>query len=150
KFVWSGLGWDPDQDVTQILREFSRYFIGGRMADSFAPGLLALQRNWRGPLLTNGNVYSTLEQIQDMERQAPHAQLGNWRFQQAVYRAYYDAYVRSRLLYETQLEEEAMMRLRRARITGTAQAMDEAEHILDRAVDRRPAEDWRARIFTLA
>ncbi len=35
----------------------------------------------------------------------PHV-LANWRFQQALYRAYYDAYVRSRLIYETDLEEQ--------------------------------------------
>ena len=28
KFVWSGLGWNPDEPVIDILREFSRYFIG--------------------------------------------------------------------------------------------------------------------------
>jgi hypothetical protein len=150
KFVWSGLGWDPDADVTEILREFSRYFISPRFADSFAQGLLALERNWRGPLLTNGNVYSTLAQFQDMEKIATPFELANWRFQQALYRAYYDAYTRSRLIYETQLEEEAMMRLRRARVAGAAQAMEEAEQILNRAVDRRVSEDWRARIFTLA
>ena len=36
--------------------------------------------------------------------------LANWRFQQALYRAYYDAYVRSRLIYETDLEEQALDR----------------------------------------
>jgi len=150
KFVWSGLGWDPDQDVLQILREFSRYFISSRMADSFAQGLMALERNWRGPVLTNANIYSTLQQFQDMEHQATPADLENWRFQQGLYRAYYDAYVRSRLIYETHLEEEAMMRLRRARVTGSLQAMNEAEHILNEAVDRRVSEDWRARIYSLA
>ncbi len=53
KFVWSGLGWDPKTDVLQILREYSRYFIGDGYADSFAQGLLALERNWRGPLAAN-------------------------------------------------------------------------------------------------
>src|SRR6266852_8382702 len=28
KFVWSGLGWDPDVPVLEILRECSRFFIG--------------------------------------------------------------------------------------------------------------------------
>jgi hypothetical protein len=150
KFVWSGLGWDPDADITEILRQFSRYFIGGNIADSFAQGLLALERDWRGPLLTNANIYSTLAQFQDMERRATPDQLANWRFQQALYRAYYDAYTRSRLLYETQLEDEAMVRLRNARGVGSLQAMNEAERILARAVETRISEDWRARIFTLA
>ncbi|MGH9372802.1 MAG: hypothetical protein ACRD15_14850, partial [Vicinamibacterales bacterium] len=58
KCVWSGLGWDPKTDVLQILREYSRYFIGPRYTDSFAQGLLALERNWRGPLASNAAVYT--------------------------------------------------------------------------------------------
>ena len=44
KIVWSGLGWDPDQKVTDILREYSRYFIGDRFTETFAEGLLSLER----------------------------------------------------------------------------------------------------------
>ena len=52
KVIWSGLGWNPDARVVDILREYSRYFIGDDYADDFAQGLLALERNWQGPLLT--------------------------------------------------------------------------------------------------
>ena len=48
KFVWSGLGWDPEAPVIDMLREYGRYFIGDRYADGFAQGLLALERNWVG------------------------------------------------------------------------------------------------------
>ena len=40
KFVWSGLGWDPEAPVVEILRDFGRYFIGDDYADDFAQGLL--------------------------------------------------------------------------------------------------------------
>src|SRR5712671_2813952 len=53
KFVWSGLGWNPETPVVDILRDFGRYFIGEKYAASFSQGLLALERNWVGPLLTN-------------------------------------------------------------------------------------------------
>ncbi len=141
KFVWSALGWNPDADVTGILREYSRYFIGDSYADTFAQGLLALERNWKGPLLANAGVYSTLQQFQSMEKSATPADRRNWRFQQALYRAYYDAYTRSRLLYETGLEARAMEQLR----TGSISA---AEATLDQP--GRVSEDWRARIFELA
>jgi hypothetical protein len=150
KIIWSALGWDPDSKVIDILRDYSRYFIGDRNADGFAQGLLALERNWQGPLLANGNVYTTLAQFQAMEKAASPADLKNWRFQQALYRAYYDAYVRSRLLYETGLEERAMDHLREARTLGSLPAMTEAERILDEAVQTRVAADWRARVFELA
>jgi hypothetical protein len=150
KMVWSALGWDPDADVTEVLREYSRYFIGDAYAEPFAQGLLALERNWRGPLLTNQEVFLTLQQFQAMERRAPPAVLLNWRFQQALYRAYYDAYTRRRLLSETALQEAAYDSLRQAREVGSAVAMDRAEAILAQAVTARSAPDWRARIYELA
>jgi hypothetical protein len=150
KIIWSALGWNPEADVTDILREYSRYFIGPSYTDDFAQGLLALERNWQGPLLTNGSVDTTLAQFQSLEHSASPQTLLNWRFQQALYRAYYDAYVRHRLLYETALEEHAMDKLRDAGKIGALLAMSEAEAILDRAVTHRVAEDRRARVFELA
>ena len=85
--------------MIEILREYSRYFIGERFTDTFAQGLLALERNWNDPLLANQSVNTTLQQFQALERQASPAELKNWRFQQALYRAYYDAYTRARLLH---------------------------------------------------
>jgi hypothetical protein len=149
KFVWSGLGWDPKTDVLQILREYSRYFIGEGYADAFAQGLLALERNWRGPLAANTAVHTTLEQFQAMERTAAPRDLHNWRFQQALYRAYYDAHVRARLLYESAIEERALERLRSVRRGESRQAVAEAERILGEARER-PAADWRLRVYTLA
>ena len=149
KIVWSGLGWDPETHVVQILREYSRFFIGHRYTDSFAQGLLALERNWRGPLAANTSVYTTLEQFQSLESGAAPRDLLNWRFQQALYRAYYDAYVRRRLLHETAIEERAIERLRRARRGQSLDAIAEARRILDESQDP-PASDWRLRVYTLA
>ncbi len=150
KFIWSALGWDPDSNVLNILRQYSRYFIGDEYEDSFAQGLLALERNWRGPLAVNAGVYTTLAQFQNMERgSSPETRL-NWRFQQALYRAYYDAYVRRRLWNETALEESAMDQLRSAKMTGAIAAMERAREILDRSVVAHPAETWRGRVFELA
>jgi hypothetical protein len=149
KFVWSGLGWDPKSDVLQILREYSRYFLGEQYTDSFAQGLLALERNWRGPLASNAAIYTTLEQFQSMERAASPRVLRNWRFQQALYRAYYDAYVRSRLLHESAIEERALDRLRSATRGGSRDAISDARRILDEA-QQKPAAEWRLRVYTLA
>ncbi|MEX2285762.1 MAG: alpha/beta fold hydrolase [Planctomycetaceae bacterium] len=149
KIVWSALGWDPDAPVIDTLRQYGRYFIGDEQADTFAQGLLALEKNWEGPLLTNSGVDSTLEQFQAMEKTASPQLHLNWRFQQALYRAYYDAFVRSRLIYETSVEEQAIERLREASKTGSLRAMDDAEHILDLAVTNSPARDLRARVFEL-
>src|SRR5262249_31093730 len=150
KIIWSSLGWDPSADVREIFRQYSAYFIGERYRDSFANGFLALEQNWRGPLLTNESVYTTLQQFRELEKTASPRDLFNWRFQQALSRAYYDAYQRRRLVYETELEERAMEELRAARESGVFAAVNRAEAILDRATKERVARDWRARVFELA
>jgi hypothetical protein len=150
KAVWSALEWDPDTNVVDMLREYSRYFIGERYTDTFAQGLLALERNWQAPLLTNEGVTTTLQQFQAMEREASPQTLLNWRFQQALYRAYYDAFVRRRLLYEQDLEERVMEVLRSAPKVSAFAAMEAAEEVLDQAATPQVALDWRARVFELA
>lgn len=150
KAVWSALGWDPDTPVLEILRDYSRYFLGERYTDDFAQGLLALERNWRGPLLANEGVDTTLEQFQALERTASPRDRLNWRFQATLFRAYYDAYIRRRLLHETTLEAAALDALRAARPLGPLEAMAQAENILGRATLEPVAPAWRARIHELA
>ncbi len=150
KFIWSGLGWDQDQEVIDILRDYSRLFIGADYADSWAQGLLSLEQNWRGPLARNEGVYTTLVQFQSMEKAASPQLKLNWRFQHGLYRAYYDAYNRSRLIYETALEDEAMSYLRRANVTGSRLALEAAQASFDRGLTQPVSQDWRSRIFELA
>ena len=150
KFIWSGLGWNPDADVKGILRDYAHFFIGPDAAESFAAGLMALEQNWKGPLLTNGAVTTTLEQFQTLEKNASPQQRLNWRFQEALYRAYYDAYLRSRLLTETNQEQRAMDELRRAKQIGSVETMGNAERVLDSDMRAEEAKRLRARVFELA
>jgi hypothetical protein len=150
KIVWSSLGWDRDAEPLETLRQYSRYFIGERYTDDFARGLLALERNWRGALLANTGVDATLQQFQAMERAAAPADLQNWRFQQALYRAYYDAYVRQRLVAERTLEGEAMASLAEARRTGAGAALDAAAGALGRPTTTPTLSALRARVGELA
>ena len=117
---------------------------------TFAQGLLALERNWRGPLLTNAGVETTLAAVPGLEAPGRPQTLLNWRFQQALYRAYYDAYVRDRLIDETALEA-AGARISSARPARSARiaAHRGGRAILDRAVDA-PSRPIAARVFELA
>ncbi len=143
KFVWSALGWNPDANVTDIVRDYANFFIGATESEGFAQGLLALERNWQGSLATNGGVETTLEQFQSMERRATPPLRLNWRFQEALYRAHYDAYVRQRLLIETEQEARAMAAL-------SVNNIAEAERILDTDALTPGARALRARVFELA
>lgn len=150
KTVWSRLSWDPDASLNEVLRDYGRYFINERLADDFAQGIFALERNWRGPLLAHDEVYTTLAQFQAMERAARPSDLQNWRFQMALYRAYFDATVRARLIHETALEASAMDALRAASALGAAPAMARAEDILAQAATQPAAPAWRMRTHQLA
>ena len=110
---------------------------------------MALERNWRGPLLANADVDTTLQQFQALERAASPAQLKNWRFQQGLFRAYYDAYTRVRLMFEKQTEQGALEALATAGAIPSLQAIASAERILDDAPAHTPAQLWRERILEL-
>ena len=150
KIIWSSLGWDRDAEPLETLRQFSRYFIGDGYTDSFAQGLLALERNWRGPLLSHTGVDATLQQFQALEHTAAPRDLQNWRFQQALYRAYYDAYVRQRLVAERALEAEAMAQLARARHVGSRVTVEAAAAALERTVAAPATVALRTRVGELA
>jgi hypothetical protein len=143
KIVWSSLGWDTNANVRQIVEEYSRYFIGENFGLPFTEGLFGLERNWQGALRENAAVTATLDIFRDMERRATPRDLANWRFQQGLYRAYYDAYIRERLNYETMLESQAMDALR----IGDKEA---ANDYLDRAVNDPVFPEYRSRVFELA
>ncbi len=149
KCLWSGLAWNPTADVKDILLDYSRYFIGASHAERFAQGLLDLERNWRGPLRDNAGVEATLKEFQAMETDATPALRQNWRFQEGLYRAYYDATIRTRLLAETAQEDRALEELRRAPSAGSEAALAAANAALEPPAVR-PAADERARVFELA
>lgn len=150
KAVWSALGWDPDADLASITRDYARYFIGADVADSFGGGLLALERNWRGPAAANAGIDATLAQFQAMERAAPPERKRNWRFQQALYRAYYDAFQRTRALHESGQEKRALELLGKARGRGALAAVADAEKELVADPMTAPGAALRARVFELA
>jgi hypothetical protein len=150
KAVWSALGWDPDAELATITRDYARYFIGADVADQFGEGLLALERNWRGPAAANSGIETTLARFQKLEQSAPPERKRNWRFQQALYRAYYDAYQRVRVIQESGQESRALGILAKARETGALAAMAAAEQGLAADPVTAPGAALRSRVFELA
>ncbi|TBL81080.1 hypothetical protein [Paenibacillus thalictri] len=150
KLIWGAQDWDPSADVADTLREYARFFIGSSYAEAFAVATLALERNWTGPLIANGEVEDTLRQWRDMEETAPPAVQGNYRFQMGLLRAYYDAYIRRRLLYETDLELRATAVLDAAPRIGAESALAEAEAVLQLAWTAPPAPELRKACDELA
>ncbi len=146
KILWSALAWNPSQPVRDILIGYARLFFSPALAPEIADAILALERNWNGPLVDNGAVEATLLAWRKLEAQVPHLET-NWRWQMCLLRSVYDAYVRHRLLYETRLEAEANAVLGNA--TGADKAIDAALAILNRATSEPVSPDLRARIVDL-
>ena len=149
KFVWTALGWDPDADLGEVLRQYARLLAAPRHADALAQALLALERHWEGPLLTNPQVPLTLRQLQAVESASTAEERGNWRLRAALYRGYYDAVVRRRLVAAVAREERARHWLARAPERGADVALQGARQALVPEGEDAPAA-WRARIHELA
>lgn len=125
KVVWSQMAWDTKSDVNNIVVEYCSFFFGSGIANEAADGIMALEQNWVGPITGNAVIGKTLEQWKKLEAENPQL-AGNWRWQQMVMRAYYDAYIQQRLAYEKKLEVEANDILANALNLGADKAMEQA------------------------
>lgn len=148
KTIWSALSWDPGLGVRDILIDYARAYFRPDVADAAADAILALEKNWRGPLVDNGAVEGTLLAWQRLEKLAPQLEQ-NWRWQMCVLRANYDAYIRRRLIHETALETEANAILAEAEKRGSDRAMAAAAEVLNRAITKPVSPELRARIVEL-
>ncbi|NOU94233.1 hypothetical protein GC093_13540 [Paenibacillus sp. LMG 31456] len=150
KFIWSDQDWDSKTEAIETLRDFARLFIGDAFSEGVAQGLLALERNWEGPVAVNEGIDRTLYQWRMMEQAAPPEVLNNYRFQMGLLRAYYDAYIKRRFIYETELEMEAMDALKSASSTGSLAALEKSEAILLRAKTSPVSQTLKQRCWELA
>lgn len=148
KTIWSALSWNPNQSVRDILVDYARVYFSPAVSQDAADGILALEKNWHGPLVHNGGVEATLLAWQQLEKAAPELE-NNWRWQMCLLRANYDAYIRSRLIYETNLETEANRIMVNSESEGSEKAIAEATTVINRAVDRPVRSDLRNRIYDL-
>jgi len=145
KDIWSQMSWNPEKDVRQVLAEYSRFFFGSSVAEAGADGILALERNWVGPVEENGGIETTFAFWQNLETKHPELKR-NWRWQQLVMRSYYDTYVKRRKAYEQNLEKEANQILAQAVKSGSDNAMQEALNLVNKA-DKEPiSPELRQRI----
>lgn len=110
KIVYSRLGCAPNSDVREILVEYARLFWGNSHAEKIADALLALEKGWEGPLKDNGTVESTLALWHNLERDVPTLAT-TWRGQMFLTLAEYNAYIRRRLVEESALERDFIVRV---------------------------------------
>ena len=109
KAVWSQLGWDTTTELAAIVEDYARFFLNAEESTLLAGGLFAFEKNWEGPVATNGSVVATqaLWNAYEERHSAGTGADANWRQQMFVLRANLDAYTRARLLNDRQLEKQA-------------------------------------------
>lgn len=132
KNLWTAMAWDPNRPIQEFAKDYARYFFRSDLAETGSAALFGLEENLRGPAATNGSVAGTLKLWQHMEDKLPENQR-NWRFDMHLFRAYFDAYTQTRLLYERQLEQRALEHLSNARKIGVPTALQAAREQLEQA-----------------
>ena len=148
KVVWARFAWNPETPVEEIVSEYCKFFFGAELEQAAEDGVFMLEKNWEGPLRNNEVVEETFHHWQKLEKENPQV-LRNWRWQLFLLRAYYDAYTRRRLIYERDLEKEAMSVLREAASKSVEGAMEKTLHIMNRADTEKVSPDLRQRIEEL-
>jgi hypothetical protein len=151
--LWFQLGWAPSIDPHTVMADYARTFLGARIgeasSDRFADGLFALERNWVGRAADNPGIAPTLKAFEALERGASPTQRRNWRFESALYRADYDAYVRARSIAEAARDHAALSALAQAPSIGAAEAIAGAREALAGS-DSASTQALRRRLFDLA
>jgi len=150
KFIWSSQDWNPTTPAIEALRDYANYFIGYSYRDSIAELILALEKHFRGPLISNPYVQQTLDQWQTLEKNASVEVLANPRFQNGLIRAYFDAYTQQRLRYETNLEQIARNVLQHRKAGVSIDAIKTALTILDKASAEPIEPSLRERCIALS
>lgn len=149
KNLWTGLGWDSSREPREIVKEYTRFFFRADLAEEATDAIYALESNWRGGAAMNGAIDGTLLQWQRLEEKLPIGSQ-NWRFEMHLMRAYYDAYTRHRLMYERDLEKEALAQLKDVAKVGPETTLTAAREILNRATTQPIRQDWYQKIDALA
>ncbi len=148
KMVWTDLAFNPEKPLRKVLIDYGRMFFTPAVAEAAADGIFALEKNWRGPLMSNAAVEGTLLYWQKLEKENPEL-LKNWRFQMCLVRAYYDAYLRRKLIADSETEDELNVILAQSDNLGSETAMQQALALLARNDEKKTAADLRERIIQL-
>lgn len=150
KFIWTDQEWNPDTQVIETLRDYARFFFGPKWVDAAALGFLAEEKNLQGRLLTNSAIANTLAQWQDMEKRADAKLMGNFRFQMGLIRAYFDAYIQQKLLFETHQEQKARNVLNRCQTEGSLNSIKMATALLNEPMIDPYIDQLKQRCLELA
>jgi hypothetical protein len=148
KFLWTQWSWNSTASIETILHQYSRFFLGPEWVERFSTGLVDLECDWRGPILTNSSITTAVNEFEAMQHD-PASPRDNWRFELALERAHYDAFLKARLTAEAAQQQEAFEALSDAQRIGSEQAISHGQAALNAATTEQASTE-RIQVFALA
>jgi hypothetical protein len=116
----------------------------------FVEGILALEKNFDGPIVENQEtIASSLKIWQQLENNADAKTLENPRFQMLLFKAYYDMYQKERLIFETESERLALEALANAKPLGSATVISQARSFLNRKISNRTIRGYQKKCLDI-
>lgn len=131
KFIWCDQEWNSNITVEETIADYGKLFLRIDNPVDFVQGVLGLEKNLEGPLVSNASIAITLDLWKKIETEVSSSTYQNPRFQMLLLRSYYDLYQQERLKFETNLELQARSKLAQAGTLGSASAINEAKILLN-------------------
>ncbi len=132
KMIWNQMSWDTTNNIEDIIFDYCNFFFGTKVANDAARGIFDLEENWVGTIKGNPVIQNTLNLWRKLEIENPQL-ASNWRWQQLVMRAYYDAFIQQRQAYEESLENQVYDILLNAKDIGAEKVIKDALEILQKS-----------------
>ncbi|MBI4569319.1 MAG: hypothetical protein HY719_13065 [Planctomycetes bacterium] len=112
KFLWTQMIWDPKRPPDSIAREWCRWHFGPDAEETGARLVSLLESNWMRPIAGNPDIEKARELADRLAAAVPpRLAADNWRMRLLLYRAYGDALVRDRHLFDLETLEKVLLAL---------------------------------------
>ena len=133
KCVWSDMDFFPDVDVRDSLEDYSRLYFPSLPASEVADRILGLELNWQTDPAENPGIDDNLRGWESLAERYPDA-VKLWRFNQCLFRAKCDAYLRHKRIIELQAIKEAKREILAGRLTSAKDILKNAEDGREKAL----------------
>lgn len=122
KCVWSDMDFFPEVDVRDTLEDYSRLYFPSLPAQEVADRILGLELNWQTDPAENPCIDDNLSAWEALAKAHPDI-LENWRFNQCLFRAKCDAYLRHKRIVELKAVKKAKSEILSGRLNSAKELL---------------------------
>lgn len=133
KCVWSDMDFFPYVDVRDSLEDYSRLYFPSLPASEVADRILGLELNWQTDPAENPGIDDNLRGWESLAERYPDV-VKLWRFNQCLFRAKCDAYLRHKRIIELQAIKEAKREILAGRLASAKDILKNAEDGREKAL----------------